>query len=198
MSRVLKFTKSSTFLFPLLDIPKSLFEYEFRTMHSMKTCTRFVNSYIFNDLDAHFDYKLSIVVNDHRDLQFDAFLLEATNHERYISHFESSGFIIIVFSFPIESAKDVELIMDGKYSEVSPEGKSLILKNHYFNGKPSMIPLILSKAEALKIAIETEIQGSIGDNEVWSKMMIENETLTLKTLKGLKPEKVKPNGEFEN
>ena len=50
--------------------------------------------------------------------------------------------------------------------------------NHFYHSKSITIPLILNKSESLKELWEEKLNATIGDQEVWSKILIEKETLT--------------------
>jgi len=69
--------------------------------------------------------------------------------------------VLYTFKLPKESAEDVELIMNGKYSRVSEKHKAKILE---FHGSSKLKPTgqILYRCEKRRLSIESKINGNIG------------------------------------
>ena len=61
-----------------------------------------------------------------------------------------SGITSIIRNINSIYKNDFNLIINGKYSEITANSKKLILANHYFSGKSYTLPLILNKAIVLK------------------------------------------------
>lgn len=184
------FTKTSTFIFPLLNIPRELFKVNLTNFGKVTESTRFVNAYIYNEQKPMYNEHVSIVISSYIDKDYDNFYKELHNHPNYADEYISNGTLVMIFEIPEENMVDYQLIKKGRYSQVSEKGKDLILKNFFFDFKPSTIPLIFAKAKPLKTSWEKMIGKSIEDQEVWSIMIEQEETLTSIKLNGnaiLKP-----------
>ena len=104
--------------------------------------------------------------------------------------------------------RDIELIIkDGLYSKLSTRAKKIILENCFYNGSNVTISLILNKSPGLKeswnerltfIGKDIFSPVDIGDQEVWSSLTIEKETLTKEIMLELAiKDKMIPSKEFE-
>ncbi len=189
------FTKTSTFIFPLLNIPRDLFKYKLINFGKNVESTRFVNSYIYNSQNQLFNDHVSIVISNYRDKDFDDFYNNIKNLNNFHDEYISNNTLVLIFKIPEENIKDYNIIKQGKYSEISEKGKSLILSNFFFDFKPSTIPMILNKAPFLKNSWEKVIGSSIENGEVWSILNEIEETLTIEKLNG--SIKLKPSKDFE-
>jgi hypothetical protein len=191
MKNFVKYTKTSTFLFPLLDIPKEIFSCDIRKYGKTIMSTRFWNSFIVNDHLKNDSYNegpyLFLVIKGYQDVNFEAFYTTLTGMLQYIDDYEYNGYFIMIFEIPEDFLEDYDLILKGKYSEISAKGKSNILSKNFFSGKPKAIPMILMKSDALKNSWEKNLSffgpdinspADLGDQEVWSRIIPENETLT--------------------
>lgn len=180
-----KFTKTATFLFPLLNIPKSLFDCNILDPWGrVKFRSRFLNAYLKDSNITKYNDKgnIFLLVRDYRDVEFDKFYSTIQSFPNYIDDYEVRGCIILVFSVPSDFVPDYNLIIKGLYSEVSAEAKKLILGNSYFSGKIYTLPLIMNKAKVLKDSWEERLSnpGSIADlkdQEVWPIISCEREIL---------------------
>lgn len=178
------FTKTSTFIFPLLNIPRELFKVNLTNFGKVTESTRFVNAYIYNEQKPMYNEHVSIVISSYIDKDYDNFYKELHSHPNYADEYVSNGTLVMIFEIPEENMVDYQLIKKGKYSQVSEKGKDLILKNFFFDFKPSTIPLIFAKARPLKASWERMIESSIEDQEVWSIMIEQEEKLTLQKIIG--------------
>lgn len=184
----MKFTKTATFIFPLLGIQKNLFYCNIKSLGGYtKHTLRFINAYLSNPDVPNYNYKdyVSIVVKNYRDVDFDAFYNTMISYPNYIDDYEVANCLVLVYKVPDEFVADYQCIMTGKYSEVSVEGKRLILANNFYSGKPMTLPLILHKAESLRVSWEEKLGCSLGDQEVWPIINLENEVLCKYELKSL-------------
>jgi hypothetical protein len=192
------FTKTATFIFPLLGINKSKFVYDERTFSRVDIKSRFVNAFIYDDVCKKYNNHVSIVINSYRDVHFDNFYTDLSSHPTFVDSYEAHGVLVMVFEIPSERIDDFAKIVNGEYSKISPEGKQMILKNHYFDSQSSVIPMIFNKSKSLKTAWEDKIGAELGDNEVWTIMDESEETLTLEKLESVFMHKfLKPSKEFE-
>ena len=189
MSEV-KYTKTASFLFPLLEIPKHLFTCDVRsTFGKLMFTQRFINAYLadsqvtkYNDKDYVF-----LVVRNFRDLNFDTFYSTMIALPNYVDDYDNRDFLIMVYSVPPSQKENFDLIINGKYSELDAAGKKLILSNSFFSGKPMTLPLILNKATALKVSWEERLSlvnehvyspAYLYDQEVWPIINQRDEVLS--------------------
>jgi hypothetical protein len=187
-----KFSKTSTFLFPLLEIPKQLFHCSIKTKDGY-TNTRFLDSYMW-DSELEFDFNnepyVFIAVKQYQDSNFETFYSTITSFENYIDEYHKGDFYIMIFKIPDSNIDAYNTILEGEYSKLEANYKSLIMKNFFFTGKPTTIPLILNKAYSLKEAWENMLGCdnsvvNLGDQEVWSRILKENEGLSTEKLQTL-------------
>ena len=196
----MKFTKTATFIFPLLEVPKDLFTCNITDMFGrVKYTNRFLNAYL---QDANITKYQSdegnkyvfITVRDYRDKDFDTFYSTMIAFENYVDDYSIGECLIFVMKIPKYNIIDFKFIMLGAYSKITAKAKKLILSNHFFSGKPYTLPLILNRAEALKtsweerLSLKTETYYSPGflyDQEVWPILEIDKETLSKETLVSL-------------
>lgn len=187
-----KYTKTATFLFPLLKIPKELFKC--KVLNSFNSCIvsdRLVNAYLGDESISKYDYKEGYVflhINNYQDPNFNSFYDTLCSLTNYVEDYESRGNLIFVFKMSDEMMIDYEILLHGGYSIISKEAKQLIIKNTYYNGELSNIPLILNRALILKESWEKRLglPNSIVDlenQEVWAKIKPEKEIITKETLK---------------
>ena len=98
----------------------------------------------------------------------------------YVDSYEliQGQFIMYVLDIPEEFIEDYYLILKGKYSEISPEAKQLLMIGRAVR---SPMPYILNKSDYLKDHWEEKLGTSIGDLDVWSIFNIEEEIFDLET-----------------
>lgn len=204
MSRV-KFTKTATFLFPLLDIPKVLFECDIKDRFGRtKYASRFLNAYLRDKTITKYNQEdyLFVLVRNYRDVDFDKFYSTIQSFPNYVDDYDNKECLVLVFKIPQNNLKDFNLVKRGLYSEVSAEGKKLIMSNNFYTGKAFTLPLILNKATALKDSWEDRLSnpGSIadlGDQEVWPILNEEDEELNEIVLNSFNTKiELLPTGEF--
>ena len=188
----MKFTKTATFLFPLLNVPKSLFDCHIQdSWGRLKHKSRFHNAYLKNDTISKYKEEnyIYILARGYRDTDFDKF-------------YTTKECVVFIFSVPTDFNKDFNLIINGKYSEISAESKKLILANHYFSGKSYTLPLILNKAIVLKESWEDRLSnpGSpayLHNQEVWPIINSKTEILTNEVISNYTTNsKLTPTGDF--
>ena len=197
-----KYTKTTTFLFPLLEVPKDLFRCNIKnSFDQVIFTTRFLNCYLQDiDLDNS-EYNngpyIYLIVKAYQDVDFETFYSTILSFSNYIDEYEKDNYIIMVFKVPDENLDDFNRLLQGKYSEVSQKTKTLIMQNNFFSGKPYVIPLILNKAKNLKDSWEKRLSNDgiingvdtgirsmadLKDQQVWPIIDLEKESLTNKTL----------------
>jgi hypothetical protein len=200
-----KFTKTATFLFPLLEVPKTLFACSIKDKWGrLKYENRFFNAYLQHEgITAYQDDDyVFILIRNYRDVDFDRFYSTLCALPNYVDDYDIEDCLITIFRVPENRKPDFTLIKSGKYSQVSFEGKKLILANTFFSGSREVIPLILNKSGELRESWEERLSSRyapvcLGDQEVWPIIDISAEILTKDILKSynLKQELL-PSGEF--
>lgn len=201
----MKFTKTATFLFPLLDVPKVLFDCSIKDRFDrIKYNTRFLNAYIKNTTISKYseDDNIFILVRNYRDVDFDKFYSTLQSFPNYVDDYDNKECLVFVFKVPTKNLPDFNLIKRGLYSEVSAEGKKLIMSNNFYTGKAFTLPLILNKAGVLKDSWEERLSnpGSIadlGDQEVWPILNEADEELNENVMNSFNSKiELVPTGEF--
>lgn len=208
----LKFTKTATFLFPLLQVPKSLFDCDIkdrfnRYIHN----TRFINAYLSDSNISKYvgteekDY-VFVVIRNYQDVDFANFQSTFRAFPNYVDDYDYRECFVIVFTVPEARKEDFALVKRGAYSELSTDGKRLILANNFYSGKPYTLPLILNKAQSLKDSWEERLTfigpdiyspADLGDQEVWPVINPEKEVLTPEITNSLnKKQHLMPSEEF--
>ena len=187
-----KFTKTATFIFPLLEVPKDLFACSIKDMFNrVKFTTRFLNAYL---VDPNVNYKsdeenqyVFVVNRNYRDQDFDRFYSTITAMANYIDDYEVKDCLVFVFKIPENHLGNYSKIINGAYSEVDKEAKKLILTNNFYSGKAFTLPLILNKAEVLKQSWEDRLSlinehiyspANLYDQEVWPIIDLEKQVFT--------------------
>jgi hypothetical protein len=201
-----KYTKTATFLFPFLEIPRDIFECNVKNAFGkLMFSNRFINAYLFDEDIKHYrENCIFLVIRNYRDVDFESFYTTMCAFPNYKDDYEKNNSLVMVFSVADHLLSDYHLILNGKYSEISKAGKTLILGNYFFTGKAFTIPLILNKAVALKDSWEERLSSpnsvaNLYDQEVWPIINIEAEKICVDTLKqySFLNEKLEPTGEFE-
>jgi hypothetical protein len=182
-----KYTKTATFLFPLLEIPKQLFTCDVKNVFgkTMMT-TRFYNSYIGdNEINNYIEGFIFVVTKAHQDIDYVSFYDTMIAFENYVDDYEKGKYSVFIYTVTEKFLPDYQLILEGKYSKISSEAKKVILQNHFFSGKPYTIPLIFNKSTSLKESWEKRIGESIGSLDVWPIIDIEKEKFCGRDLEDL-------------
>lgn len=189
-----RFSKTSTFLFPLLEIPKQIFHCSIKTKDGY-TNTRFLDAYLWDkEFEFEFNYGpyIFIAIKPYQDPEFETFRTAITDFDNYIDEYHKGDFLIMIFKIPDTNIIAYETILEGKYSELETTHKSMVMKNFFFTGKPTAIPLILNKNRSLKETWESKLHApgigfiaDLGEQEVWSKILKEDEGLASEHLQTL-------------
>jgi hypothetical protein len=201
-----KFTKTATFLFPLTNIPKSLFECNVKDVFGRtKFTSRFINAFCSNTCILKYQDEVELVfilTKQYQDVGYEAFYTTITSFPNYVDDYDDKGYTVFIFKIPEENLNDYNLLMAGKYSEISRNAKKLILGNNFFTGKAFTLPLILNKSEALKTSWEDRLSNpwspaSLKDQEVWPIINSKEEILSKEVLENISlTSKLVPSKEF--
>lgn len=200
-----KFTKTSTFIFPLLNIPKSLFYCKvYNSFNKLILSNRFINAYLEDENITDYSYKeynIFLHINNYQDKNFQSFYDTLCSFPNYVEDYENQGNLIFVFQIPWNMLNDFDLLIKGKYSLISKEAKQLIISNNYYTGDPTYIPLYLSKSVKVKEMWETRLSSpnsivDLKDQEVWPIINPKKEIITKEILKSISKSKIEPTREF--
>ena len=158
---------------------------------------RFINAYMSDCTISNYNEGfVFVLVNAYQDIDFQCFYDTVTAFDNYVDDYDREESLVIIYSVPDKFKADYSLILNGKYSKISPEAKKTILQNNFFypnNGQPSTIPLILNKSEALKESWEARLGVDLKNQEVWSILESEKEELCPEIIRKLsKNPKIKP------
>lgn len=208
-----KYTKTATFLFPLLEIPKAIFDCSIKDINGrVKFKNRFINAYlqddhIINYISTEDISYVFIVMHNYRDPEFETFYSTIKAFPNYVDDYECKACLVLVFSIPEGHKANFQLILQGSYSKIDALGKKLILSNHFYSGKAFTLPLILNKADVLKqswedrlslINAHTHSPADLLDQEVWPIINLDDE-IFFKTSLAVINQKMKllPSEEFK-
>ena len=119
--------------------------------------------------------------------------LDATiKHNPYfLDSFSTDKLDYYVFDIPSEYENDFNLILEGKYSKIDNDLKTIILKNtltpSYYRHKPTRqttkIYGILYKTDVFRHYLEKKLNADIDpDNELWEMFDIDEETIDIDEL----------------
>lgn len=203
-----KNTKTSTFLFPLLEIPKNIFACNIKnSFNRVIYDSRFINAYLRDEnIDNYLKEHIFVLIENYQDKDFSTFYSTMTAFPNYVDDYEVNGCLIVIYKVPDNNLEDYNLIINGKYSQVSELGKKLILSNHFYHGKSVTIALVLAKSSSLRDSWEQQLSkfskpqaiANLGDQEVWSILTEEKEIITNEIFSELKViKKLSPAKEFE-
>lgn len=205
-----KYTKTATFLFPLLEVPKAVFTCRVQTATGYtKFTNRFLNAYCANTHVNKFNDEnyIFLAIKNYRDVEFDTFYSKLTSFSNYVDSYDYNDCLISVFKPTETTLEDFKLVKQGLYSKVSSYGRGLILDNCFWSGKSNETVIkILNRDIELKNAWEKALSSNpekiidvdLGNQEVWSKINIEQETLNKDVLNTfIYKKELKTLGEFE-
>jgi len=164
------------------------------------------NAYLRDELVAD-KYKYCIFVllrfsGVQRYMEFEDTLRDSPGYKTDYPLVDSS-YTMFVLEIQDEYKKDAKAIVEGKYSTISDKAKEIVLKGRQTTlrgevREKSMINKVLSKDESLKEFWEMRTGCSLNDQEVWSKISIENEVFNNEVLQTLKrPYKIKTDDRTE-
>jgi hypothetical protein len=115
-----KYTKTATFLFPLLGIPKAIFSCNVKnSFGTTMFTTRFYNAFIRDcKVDNYKEGFVFVVVRAYQDVDFQCFYDTMGAFENYVDDYERGDYIVFVYSIIDKFKADYKLLMDGKYSKI--------------------------------------------------------------------------------
>jgi hypothetical protein len=161
--------RSRTYLIPLLnqyvDINKALL----------------FNSYLFdiNNPEINIPNVKGVLVLFERssDPAHIAYTQKLVNHNLTEKYYEVTDELFMVYiKIPLEIAKDIKLLLDGKYSQISDTSKQTILK-YWSLGSSSQLYHILKKSPNYKKELESILDTKLDDDaELGSLFDLHKET----------------------
>ena len=166
-----KRTKSSTFLFPMLQGKRAGFFWD----------RLFMNCFIATDTDTHCIALLYRWSGDPMFIQFEKTLSEFPNFRR--TYDPDTQTVMFVFDIPADREDDYRLFLKGKYSSLSSPYKQDILNFHGLT-KYSEIGQILYKDEKRRQRLSFKLGIELHPNaELLSIINFEDETFNSETYK---------------
>jgi len=146
-----KQTKSNIFVLPMLSGERKLFFYD----------THLVNTFIGVQ-----EHKACIALlyrwsSDPLFLKFENAIKQFKNFKTYIDF--SENLVMYIFDVPTKHRKNYENFINGKYSELTSQYKTNLLKFHGMN-IDGQIGQILFKSEKRKARLETKLGCQLDDN----------------------------------
>lgn len=190
-----EYTKTTTFLFPLLGL--SLISF------NRKNGSRLVDCFIYDvKIKKYRDGCVFVVVDNYQDVKFSEFEKELEAHSNFETAYDilSGKYSVKVFRVLDEFKEDYARFLNGKYSEFTEEAKDEIIKSG-FKGENFFNHIFTKSPEARKI-----LEDSLGIElpkkaEVYGIYSTDKEVLNVKTLKNLesrsKKKNITPNEEFD-
>lgn len=167
-----KLTKSSTYLFPLITMPNEDERYY---------C---YSSYLENCYLYHQDFP-DLNDDKHLFVQYRFFdtrnykLLESIifENKNFIKTYEPNNqFTIYIFEIPKQYHQDIQRFLEGKYSQISQNGKKAIVKFHELKERSSLVQ-ILTKDSKLREQLEEDLGVPIPESmDLLDTPVIEEET----------------------
>ena len=163
-----KITTTSNFIMPLLGHNRMAFRWNLE----------FTNAFI-GDEESHDGSEISILYRFDGSREFAEFEEDLKNREDFVKMSDPDKYqTLYTFKLPEAYAKDIELIMKGKYSEISGRAKARILEFHS-SGKDKPLGQILYKCPTRRKKMEEEIKHNIPDtNELFEGYTIDREIFT--------------------
>jgi hypothetical protein len=189
-----KLNNTSNFLLPLTGFYFNAFK---PYLHNA-----YLNDALIKDKYKYCIFVLLRFTGVQRYMEFEDLLRDSLNYKTDYSLVDSR-YTMFVLEIKDEFKKDAIDIVEGKYSKISEKAKEYILKGRQTvlrgdTREKSMISKVLTKDETLKEFWEKRIGCSLNEQEVWSKITVENEIFNNEVLEQLeRPYKIKANDSTE-
>jgi len=179
--------KATYYIMPILEyleVPKRVRKKNDLTIATVHELNKYcLNTYLIN---CYIGIHGGSIINGHLYLKF-----RYSNHETYqilenlisehslfVKTIEHNNFTLFKFIVPKQFRKDLVLFLEGKYSQLSGELKSLIIKFHTLR-KNSVMYQILHKEGVLKRQMEALFQTDLSGLELESIPEMKNETIEI-------------------
>ena len=177
-----RYTKTATFLVPLLGVPKKAFfspelngrSVPFRLLH---------NAYLQINNETTVAEGVIYLVLDGSEPCLLQDLLRRIKKANYSQYHKMKGhYHILAARVKPEFIQDYNLILAGHYSSISVSGRKAIIQSNLFDDGPIRLGQILARSPRLRRAWEKELKTNLGMQEVWPILELENETLNLDSI----------------
>lgn len=161
-----KLTKSSMFIMPFLGHDREYFKWK----------SIFCNCFIGTESCASYGDSIFLLYRFSGQPWFSEFEAQLKSNPHFIESVDvDKAHVLYEFSVPSEYEEDKNLILEGKYSEVSEGAKTRIISFHK-SGKGKPLYQILHKSEIRRKEMEKELGDSIPkENELFDKFKESNE-----------------------
>jgi hypothetical protein len=159
-------TKTSNFIMPFLGFNKDYFKWE----------EGFVNSYIGTEEDEDYGNKLYLLYRFNSSTKFTEFENQMISHPNFNKLMDPDPYhTIYCFDLPQDYQKDINTILEGKYSQISEEAKKRLIAFHK-STKERPLYQILYKDPKRKLQMEVDLSTPSHkvkipeDNELYSPL----------------------------
>jgi len=164
------FSRSSNFITPLIV----------KTKNEVSFDKYFMNCYVGNELTGDYGKFIYIHLRYKPIIELEEVEKKLVDNENFIeSKNTDKQYTLYKFKVPEEFLNDYNLIISGKYSQISDNAKLRILSFHNAT-KTSKIFQILYKKEELRMFLENELQEKLPKNAELHGLMIPEEETFLK------------------
>ena len=191
------YTKTATFLVPLLGIPKKVFSTSKLSDKSVPF-KWFHNAYLqINNEKTVAEGIIYLVLDGSKPGLLDGLLkhIKKTNYSQY--HGTKGVYHILETRVKREFIEDYNMILAGHYSRISVKGKKAIIRYNFFDDGPVRLSQILQRSIRLKRAWEKELHTDLDTQEVWPILDLAHETLDLSSIDSKMPPEQKKNHQYE-
>jgi hypothetical protein len=177
-----RYTKTSTFLVPFLDLPKKAFftpQFNGAPVRFHLLCDAYLQIKHETAIDKGVIYLLLDGSEPHLLLG----LLQKVRRLNYDPYLKRIGcYHVVGARIRPKFARDLDHILAGQYSSVSISGRKAILRWALLDDGPIRLGQILMRSPRLKQAWEHELKADLGRQEVWPLLDLKDETLDLDSI----------------
>lgn len=144
-------TKTSMYIMPFLGFDRSYFRWQ----------QEFVNAFIGTEKDNDYGSFIYLVYRFNGSIGYADLESKLENHPCYLGHGDPDKYhVIFKFDLPKEYLEDINKILKGKYSTITPKSKEKILYFHSSN-KERPLGQILYKSEKRREELEKKLRHAV-------------------------------------
>lgn len=206
---VRQYNTCTRLLFPICEIPKEIFYFSKSDIRFVGDTfsSRYINSYFYDEeVDVYDEGHIFVAHRNYMDPTFDDFESKIQSLDNYVDSYDiCHGKVgVKIFRVPEDMIEDYNLIIDGKYSQISKEAIQRIGYNSIDDKE--LTGSIIIKSEELKSQWEKALSTDscpvvLGDQEVWpivsDKFQLVKNTLNNEIRRLIYEKIIVPNLEFD-